>query len=71
MTWRMMKAVLILPGTAVVLVPGLIIWAAAGTDFGAPVSPPGIFGSGPGLGDQAWGFSGWGYVSGSGPLLCS
>ena len=49
MTWRMMKAVLILPGTAVVLVPGLIIWAAAGTDFGAPVSPPGIFGSGPGL----------------------
>ena len=41
MTWRMMKAVLILPGTAVVLVPGLIIWAAAGTDFGGPVSPPG------------------------------
>ena len=41
MTWRMMKAVLILPGTAVVLVPGLIIWAAAVTDFGGPVSPPG------------------------------
>ena len=41
MTWRMVKAVLILPGTAVVLVPGLITWAAAGTDFGGPVSPPG------------------------------
>lgn len=39
MPGRMIKAVLILPGTAVVLVPGLIIWAAAGTDFGAPVSP--------------------------------
>ncbi len=39
MIGRMVKAVLILPGTAVVLVPGFIIWAAAGTDFAAPVSP--------------------------------
>ncbi len=41
MAWRMVKAVLILPGTAAVLVPGLITWAAAGPDFGGPVSPPG------------------------------
>lgn len=41
MMWRMAKAVLILPGTVVVLVPGLISWLAAGTDFAGLVSPPG------------------------------
>ena len=60
MTWRMMKAVLILPGTAVVLVPGLIIWAAAGTDFGGPVSPPGVIRLWAGLGGLGLGGLGLG-----------
>lgn len=39
MTGRMVRAVLILPGTALVVVPGLLLWAAAGT--GAAGAPPG------------------------------
>ena len=38
---RMIKAVLILPGTVVVLVPGIIHWAAAGTAFAGALPPPG------------------------------
>ncbi len=40
MIGRMVKAVLILPGTAVVLVPGIIHWAAAGSAFAGSLSPP-------------------------------
>ena len=64
MTWRMMKAVLILPGTAVVLVPGLIIWAAAGTGFGGPVSPPGDIRLWAGLGGLGLGIFGLGICFG-------
>ena len=35
MFWRMMKAVLILPGTALVYLPLLIQWATGGWPFGA------------------------------------
>ena len=40
MAWRMIKAVLILPGTAVVIVPGIIYLLTAGTGFAGWVSPP-------------------------------
>ena len=36
MFWRMAKAVLILPGTALVYVPLLIHWLSGGWPFGAP-----------------------------------
>ncbi|MFQ5763673.1 MAG: methyltransferase family protein [Rhodospirillales bacterium] len=39
MTGRMVRAVLILPGTALVVVPALLLWAAAGT--AAASAPPG------------------------------
>ena len=35
MTWRLVKPILILPGTAVVVIPALILWAAGGTWYGA------------------------------------
>ncbi len=50
MMWRMVKAVLILPGSAVVVIPGVIYWAATGTDFAGLVSPPGQFQFWAGLG---------------------
>ena len=34
-TWRLLKPVLILPGNALVAIPGLVLWAADGTPFGA------------------------------------
>jgi protein-S-isoprenylcysteine O-methyltransferase Ste14 len=34
-TWRLLKPILILPGTALVAIPALILWAADGTPFGA------------------------------------
>jgi len=37
----MVQAVLILPGTAIVLVPGVIIWATAGSDYAAVLPDPG------------------------------
>ncbi|MCH8237925.1 MAG: hypothetical protein IIC06_07110, partial [Proteobacteria bacterium] len=41
MMWRMIRTLLILPGTAIVLVPGLILWAAAGTPVAGALSDPG------------------------------
>jgi len=41
MMWRMIRTLLILPGTAIVLVPGLILWAAAGTPVTGALSDPG------------------------------
>ena len=43
MMWRMVKAVLLLPVMAVVAIPGGIYWAAAGSAFAGPLSPPGQF----------------------------
>ena len=43
MMWRMIRAIVILPGTALVLVPAVILWATAGTvAAGAPAPPGGI-----------------------------
>ena len=41
MMWRMIRTLLILPGTAIVLLPGLILWAAAGTPVAGALSDPG------------------------------
>jgi len=48
---RMIKTVLILPGTTVVFVPGLIYWVSAGTGFAGRVSSFGDirFWTGPGV----------------------
>ncbi len=35
MTWRLVKPILILPGTALVVIPALILWAGDETPFGA------------------------------------
>ncbi len=43
MMWRMMGAILVLPGTALILVPAVILWATAGGgqagDLSAPSQP--------------------------------
>ncbi len=40
MSWRLLRTILILPGTALVLVPGLVLWAVgAGGGAIAPASP--------------------------------
>lgn len=40
MVWRVVKSVLILPCTALIIIPGIIQWAAAGSAYaGAPASP--------------------------------
>ena len=41
MTWRMLKTVLILPGTVLVYVPLLLQWATGGWPFGAPAGSAG------------------------------
>ncbi len=41
MAWRLLRAVLILPGTALVLVPGLLLWLSVGTDLAAVPAGPG------------------------------
>ena len=40
MTWRMMKAILLLPGNVLVVIPLIVSWAARGTSW-AGVWPPG------------------------------
>jgi len=40
MAWRLMKVVLILPGTALVFVPGLVLWLSHGTRFAASIARP-------------------------------
>jgi len=37
--WRLAKAVLILPGTALVLIPGLVLWLTHGGRFSASFAP--------------------------------
>jgi len=49
---RMIKAVLILPGTAVVIVPGFLLWLSAGTAYAGVPSLPGQW--------QFW--AGWGML---------
>ncbi len=40
MGWRLIKTVIILPGTALVAVPGLLLWIFAGGKYAAaPVAP--------------------------------
>jgi len=40
LSWGLARAILILPGTALVYVPALILWATAGTDYAAaPLGP--------------------------------
>ena len=41
MFWRMLATVLILPGTALVFVPGLILWFTADPETGLTVAGPG------------------------------
>ncbi len=40
MTWAMLRAIAILPGTALVLVPALLLWASEGTDHAAALAKP-------------------------------
>ena len=41
MFWRMLATILILPGTALVFVPGLIFWATTDREVGLTVAGPG------------------------------
>ena len=41
MTWRMLRPILIFPGTVLVVVPGILVWLAAGTTFSAQPARPG------------------------------
>ncbi len=41
MMWRMMRAILVLPGTALVFVPAVILWATAGGGQAGALSVPG------------------------------
>lgn len=43
MFWRMLATVLILPGTALVFVPGVLLWASADPETGLTVAGPGQF----------------------------
>ena len=43
MTVSLFKAILILPGTVLVIVPGLIVWASAGTSWAVRVANPAEF----------------------------
>lgn len=43
-TWSMFKAVVILPGTALVYVPGLIIWFTRNTAYSIDFPPENVFG---------------------------
>jgi protein-S-isoprenylcysteine O-methyltransferase Ste14 len=43
MFWRILATILILPGTALVFVPGAILWATADPDTGLTVAGPGDF----------------------------
>ena len=61
MCWRLLKAILILPGTALVAIPGLILWAmAAGGGTVSPAAPRqaafwlGLALAIPGLGMATW-----------------
>lgn len=40
MTWRLVLPILVLPGTALVFVPALVIWLTAGTPYAASIAPP-------------------------------
>jgi len=59
--WRMIRVLLILPGTVIVLVPGLILWAAAGTPVAGALAAPGAVPFWIGLGTFAAGLvlAGW------------
>lgn len=41
MTWRLLRPILIFPGTVLVVVPGILVWLAAGTTFSAQPARPG------------------------------
>jgi protein-S-isoprenylcysteine O-methyltransferase Ste14 len=41
MSWAMLRAVVILPGTALVYVPALLLWATGGFGAGAVLATPG------------------------------
>ncbi len=41
MTWAMLRAIVILPGTALVLVPALLLWATGDLDTGVTLAKPG------------------------------
>lgn len=58
---RMAKAVIVLPGTALVVVPGLILWATSGTAHAAAPAAPGQVPFWLGLAAAAVGasFGGW------------
>ena len=40
MTWGLMKAIIILPGTVLVLVPAVILFASRGTRFSPDIQSP-------------------------------
>ena len=41
MMWRMIRTIIILPGTALVIVPGVILWSTASTGFAGALAEPG------------------------------
>ncbi len=44
MTWAMLRAIVILPGTALLFVPALLLWATGGLGAGTTLATPGQLG---------------------------
>ena len=61
MTWAMLRAIVILPGTALVFVPALLLWATGGLGAGAALATPGQpgFWLAAALGAAGLGFGAW------------
>ncbi len=41
MSWRMIRTIILLPGTVVIIIPAAILWAMASTKFAAQLADPG------------------------------
>lgn len=61
MAWRILKAVVLLPGTVLVAIPALVLWATSGTPLGGSIPAPtrpafsiGLLLGGLGLGLAIW-----------------
>jgi protein-S-isoprenylcysteine O-methyltransferase Ste14 len=61
MTWAMLRAIVVLPGTALVFVPALLLWATGGLGAGATRATPGQpgFWLAAALGAAGLGFAVW------------
>lgn len=61
MTWAMLRAIVILPGTALVFVPALLLWMSGGLDGDTVLATPGqpVFWLAAALGAAGLVFAGW------------